>query len=61
MFTTRDLTKIGLMTSLLIVLGLLPAIPLGFIPVPIVFQNLGVILVGATLGAKKGTFTMQCH
>lgn len=58
MFTTRDLTQIGLMTSLLIVLGLLPAIPLGFIPVPIVFQNLGVMLVGATLGAKKGTFTM---
>lgn len=58
MFTIRDITQIGFMTSLLIVLGLLPAIPLGFIPVPIVFQNLGVMLVGATLGAKKGTFTM---
>lgn len=58
MFTTRDLTQIGLMTSLLMVLGLLPAIPLGFVPVPIVFQNLGVMLVGATLGVKKGSFTM---
>lgn len=58
MLQTRDLAQIGLMTSFLIVLGWLPAIPLGFIPVPIVFQNLGVMLIGATMGVKKGSLTL---
>lgn len=58
MLQTRDVAQIGLMTSFLIVLGWLPAIPLGFIPVPIVFQNLGVMLIGATMGVKKGSLTL---
>ncbi|WP_412771405.1 biotin transporter BioY [Ligilactobacillus sp. WC1T17] len=48
----------ALMLALLIVLGLFPGIPLGFIPVPIVLQNLGVILAGLLLGPKKGTLTV---
>ncbi|GAF36427.1 substrate-specific component BioY of biotin ECF transporter [Lentilactobacillus farraginis DSM 18382 = JCM 14108] len=37
----REVTEIALMTAVIIVLGLIPPIPLGFIPVPIVLQNLG--------------------
>lgn len=51
---TRDLTQITMMTTLMIVLGFIPGIPLGFIPVPIVLQNLGIMLAGALLGPKKG-------
>lgn len=51
---TRTTTYIALMVALLIVLGFIPGIPLGFIPVPIVLQNLGVMLAGALLGSRKG-------
>ncbi|WP_424555493.1 biotin transporter BioY [Streptococcus agalactiae] len=51
---TRTTTYIALMIALLIVLGFIPGIPLGFIPVPIVLQNLGVMLAGALLGSRKG-------
>lgn len=36
------------------VLGLLPPIPLGFSPVPITMQTLGVMLAGCVLGARFG-------
>lgn len=39
----RTLTRAALMVAVLIILGWLPAIPLGFIPVPIVLQNIGVM------------------
>lgn len=51
---TRTTTYIALMVALLIVLGFIPGIPLGFITVPIVLQNLGVMLAGALLGSRKG-------
>lgn len=51
---TRTTTYIALMVALLIVLGFIPGIPLGFIPAPIVLQNLGVMLAGALLGSRKG-------
>ncbi|VHD99103.1 biotin transporter bioY [Streptococcus pyogenes] len=54
MFTTKELVKVAMMTTLIIILGFIPAIPLGFIPVPIVLQNLGVMLAGLMLGGKKG-------
>jgi biotin transport system substrate-specific component len=40
--------------AILAALGLLPPIPLGFIPVPITAQTLGVMLSGAILGARRG-------
>ena len=51
----RRLSQTAMMLALLIVLGLLPAIPLGFIPVPLVLQNMGVMLAGSLLGARGGT------
>ncbi len=52
---SKDLTSIAIMIAIIIVLGLFPPIPLGFLPVPIVLQNLGIMLSGALLGAKKGS------
>lgn len=49
------LTQTALMTAMLIVLGMIPGIPLGFIPVPIVLQNMGVMMAGELLGPKEGT------
>lgn len=48
--TTRDLVLISLFSAIIIALGLLPPITLGFIPVPITAQSLGVMLAGVVLG-----------
>lgn len=48
----------ALFTALIGVLGLIPPIPLGFIPVPITLQTLGVILAGSFLGKKTGTISI---
>ena len=53
MKNVRDLLYITMMTTILVILGFIPAIPLGFIPVPIVLQNLGIMLAGVLLGWKK--------
>jgi biotin transport system substrate-specific component len=55
---TRDLVLIALFSAIIIALGLLPPIPLGFIPVPITAQSLGVMLAGVVLGAKRGTLAV---
>lgn len=54
----KDITQIALMTAVIVILGMLPGIPLGFIPVPIVLQNMGVMLAGALFGPKKGTISV---
>ncbi|WP_313524874.1 biotin transporter BioY [Shinella sp.] len=51
---TRDIVLIALFAAIIVVLGLLPPITLGFIPVPITAQSLGVMLAGCILGAKRG-------
>lgn len=50
----RDLVYVALFAALVAVLGLLPPVPLPFIPVPITAQTLGVMLAGSILGAKRG-------
>ena len=52
--TTRDIVLVALFAAIIVVLGLLPPITLGFIPVPITAQSLGVMLAGCILGAKRG-------
>ncbi|NKN39453.1 biotin transporter BioY [Agrobacterium sp. a22-2] len=52
--TTRDLVLISLFAAIIVALGLVPPITLGFIPVPITAQSLGVMLAGVILGAKRG-------
>lgn len=53
---TRDLVLIALFAAIVVVLGLIPPITLGFIPVPITAQSMGVMLAGCILGAKRGAF-----
>ena len=42
--STRDLVLTALFAAIIVALGLLPPIPLGFIPVPITAQSLGVMI-----------------
>ncbi|PZO79352.1 MAG: BioY family transporter [Mesorhizobium amorphae] len=52
--TTRDLSLAALFAALIAVLGMMPPVPLGFIPVPITLQSMGAMLAGTILGAKRG-------
>jgi biotin transport system substrate-specific component len=49
---TRDLAFVALFAAVTAVLGLVPAIQVG--PVPITAQTLGVMLAGSVLGARRG-------
>jgi biotin transport system substrate-specific component len=49
---TRDLAYVALFAALTAVLGLVPALQVG--PVPITAQTLGVMLAGSVLGARRG-------
>ncbi|MBR0556721.1 biotin transporter BioY [Ciceribacter sp. L1K23] len=51
---TRDLVLVSLFAAIIVALGLMPPITLGFIPVPITLQTLGVMLAGVILGARRG-------
>ncbi|MMZ62002.1 Biotin transporter BioY [compost metagenome] len=55
---TKEMVFAALFAALIGVLGLIPPIPLGFIPVPITTQTLGVILAGCFLGKKTGTISV---
>ncbi|GGC78086.1 biotin biosynthesis protein BioY [Thalassobacillus devorans] len=50
----NHLIYVSMFASIMGVLGLLPPIPLGFSPVPITMQTLGVMLAGSVLGAHYG-------
>lgn len=56
--STRDLVLISLFAAIIVALGLLPPITLGFIPVPITAQSLGVMLAGTVLGARRGVLAV---
>ncbi len=49
---------VATMIAIIIVLGMFPGIPLGFIPVPIVLQNMGVMIAGELLGPKQGSLAV---
>lgn len=52
---TRDLVLIALFAAIIVFLGIIPPITLGFIPVPITAQSMGVMLAGCIIGAKRGS------
>jgi len=56
--STRDLVLAALFAAIIVALGLVPPIMLGFIPVPVTAQLLGVMLAGVILGAKRGGFAV---
>jgi biotin transport system substrate-specific component len=45
----QRLTRMALLLAIVIVLGLIPAIPIGIIPVPLTVQNIGILLIGLML------------
>lgn len=53
----RDMVLISVMTAVVAALGLLPPIPLSFIPVPITAQTVGVMLAGVVLGWWRGALS----
>ena len=53
--TTKHLVYTALMTAIICILGIVPSVPLPFMPVPIVLQNIGIFLAGIILGRKLGT------
>lgn len=51
---TKRLIFAAMMTTFIIILGFFPGIPLGFIPLPIVIQNIGIMMSGELLDPKYG-------
>lgn len=49
---------IAMFTAFISVMAFIPPIPLPFMPVPIVLQNIGIILAGCLLGYKRGTLSV---
>ena len=56
--STKNLVFTALMTAIICILGLVPGVPLPFMPVPIVLQNIGIFLAGIILGRKMGALTV---
>ncbi|OWA37503.1 biotin transporter BioY [Saccharibacillus sp. O16] len=55
---TKEMVYSALFAALIAVLGMIPPIPLGFIPVPITLQTLGIMLAGGFLGKKGGAISL---
>lgn len=54
---TKALSASAILLAVIIVMGAIPGIPLGFIPAPIILQNMGIMLAGVILG--KNTDSSQ--
>ncbi len=55
---TRSLSFIALFAAFIAVLGLVPAVQIPVLAVPITAQSFGVMLAGAVLGAKRGALAV---
>ncbi|MBQ4901469.1 biotin transporter BioY [Paenibacillus sp. Marseille-P2973] len=55
---TKEIVYAALFTAFMAVLGMIPPIPLGFIPVPVTAQTLGVMLAGCFLGKKPAAMSL---
>lgn len=53
-FRVRDLSLIGVFAALIAAFGVMPAIPIGGIGVPITLQTLAIVLTGLILGPVRG-------
>lgn len=56
--TARDLALIAVFAALIAALSVSVAIPIPFSPVPVTLQTLGVMLVPALIGWKRGTLAV---
>ena len=54
----HEMTVVAMMIAIIAILGAVPGIPLGFIPVPIILQNMGIMIAGELLGPRLGTIAV---
>ncbi|MBS5870186.1 MAG: biotin transporter BioY [Fusobacterium periodonticum] len=54
----KNMLYAAMFAAIVAVLGLMPPIPLPFIPVPITLQTMGVMLAGSFLGKRLGFISM---
>ena len=54
----KNMLYAAMFAAIVAVLGLMPPIPLPFIPVPITLQTMGVMLAGSFLGKRLGFLSM---
>lgn len=54
----KNMLYAAMFAAIVAVMGLMPPIPLPFIPVPITLQTMGVMLAGSFLGKKLGFVSM---
>jgi biotin transport system substrate-specific component len=52
--STRDMVFVALFAALTAAFAVFPPFPAGFLPVPIIVQNMAVMLAGGILGARRG-------
>jgi biotin transport system substrate-specific component len=52
--STRDIVLVALCAALICALGLIPAVPVSLLPVPITLQTMGVMLAGLYFGPVRG-------
>lgn len=55
---TKEIVFAALFAAFMAVLGMIPPIPLGFIPVPVTAQTLGVMLAGCFLGKRTAAVSL---
>ena len=56
--TTRDMTFVALFAALTAACAVFPPFQPPFVPAPIIVQNIGVMLAGSILGARRGSLAM---
>lgn len=56
--TTRDMVFVALFAALMAACAVFPPFQPPFIPAPVIVQNIGVMLAGSILGARRGGLSM---
>ena len=58
---TKDVVLVASFSALIVVLGLIPPIPMPFVPVPLTLQTFGVMLAGLILGPKRAGLVLLLY
>ena len=56
--TTRDMVFVALFAAIMAACAVFPPFQAPFVPAPIIVQNIGVMLAGSILGARRGGLSM---
>jgi biotin transport system substrate-specific component len=56
--SAKDTVLVAMFAALTAALGLLPPIPVPFVPVPVTGQTLGIMLSGCVIGARRAALAM---